>query len=219
MKSRFADDDPPPPYFDPEVKWQHLVGIDYPRLFIVQPLNSWTAVVRGAVLRGLESAELVRSRKARYHYGILVTHVFDPKRHSLENKYYEHYEDVDKAKNQIHWHVRKDQDLPSDEPICLPVYCCHDLGSSHPVTVSIVISDEEHEPTEFVESLKTRTLGVLDICFDDIPQHYWKVGGSKHGVRYRKLYVKVGMTFQSGAICFDLRIDNTVYGEVRFDFE
>ena len=70
-----------------------------------------------------------------------------------------------------------------------------------------------------MESLKTHILGKLVISLNDIPQHYWKVQYSKRGREYRRLHYKVGMTVQSGAICFDLRIDDTVYGEVRFDFE
>ena len=141
MKSRFADDDPPPPYFDTEVKAQHSIGIEYPQFFIVQPLNSWTAVVRGAVLRGLESAELVRSRKARYHYGILVAKVFDPKLHSLENKRYDKCEEIDRAWNQIDWHVRMDQDLPSGEPICLYVSTVGDCDPSDaPVTIKLTLA-------------------------------------------------------------------------------
>ena len=40
------------------------------RFEILQPANAWTAIVRGAVLRGLEGMELVLSRKSRRHYGV-----------------------------------------------------------------------------------------------------------------------------------------------------
>jgi molecular chaperone DnaK (HSP70) len=51
---------------------------------ITQPPNGWTAVVRGAVMKGLGSnlaGIQVRSRVARKHYGIRISVKYDPKRH------------------------------------------------------------------------------------------------------------------------------------------
>lgn len=56
---------------------------------ILQPENAWTAVVRGAVLHGLDTRDLVASRKARRHYGTLVTHYWDPRIHDEEDKYWD----------------------------------------------------------------------------------------------------------------------------------
>ena len=53
-----------------------------------QPPNSWTAVVRGAVMMGAQSdAVQLQSRVARKHYGILLGYPFDPKIHSLDQMY------------------------------------------------------------------------------------------------------------------------------------
>lgn len=53
-----------------------------------QPPNSWTAVVRGAVMMGAQSdAVQLKSRVARKHYGISLEYPFDANRHSLDQKY------------------------------------------------------------------------------------------------------------------------------------
>lgn len=53
-----------------------------------QPPNSWTAVVRGAVMMGAQSdAVQLRSRVARKHYGFELGHPYDPSKHSFDKMY------------------------------------------------------------------------------------------------------------------------------------
>ena len=51
-----------------------------------QPPNSWTAVVRGAVLMGTQS-DVVQSRAARNHYGMIMKTEYDNTIHSSDEKY------------------------------------------------------------------------------------------------------------------------------------
>lgn len=53
---------------------------------VIQPSNSWTAVVRGAVMIGAQS-DVVQSRAAREHYGILAEASYDRSIHSEDQKY------------------------------------------------------------------------------------------------------------------------------------
>jgi molecular chaperone DnaK (HSP70) len=54
---------------------------------VLQPVNAWTAVVRGAVMMGLANtnsklaAVRMESRAARKHYGIELHFPFDPTKH------------------------------------------------------------------------------------------------------------------------------------------
>lgn len=57
-----------------------LFGQDYPLT------NSWSAVVRGAVLYGLNSG-IVRERILRRHYGIPTSVVWDPEKHPIERRW------------------------------------------------------------------------------------------------------------------------------------
>ncbi len=53
-----------------------------------QPPNSWTAVVRGAVMMGAQSDEVqLQSRVARKHYGIELEYNYNASVHSLDQKY------------------------------------------------------------------------------------------------------------------------------------
>lgn len=53
----------------------------------MQPLYAWTAVVRGAVLRGLEGSMVV-TRKARYHYGTSHAAVWEEAKHPYSDRYW-----------------------------------------------------------------------------------------------------------------------------------
>ncbi|GAB7342299.1 hypothetical protein MBLNU457_g0531t1 [Dothideomycetes sp. NU457] len=58
---------------------------------ILQPENAWTAVVRGAVMRGLENEELVSSRKARRHYGFIVAEPWNDNVHDRQDKIWDEF--------------------------------------------------------------------------------------------------------------------------------
>lgn len=59
-----------------------------PSIEIRQPPNSWTAVVRGAVMMGAESEEVqLQSRVARKHYGIELEREYNASLHSLDQTY------------------------------------------------------------------------------------------------------------------------------------
>jgi molecular chaperone DnaK (HSP70) len=55
---------------------------------VIQPPHAWTAVVRGAVMKGLAISDKnlamvdVKGRTARKHYGVIVGVEYDAKRHS-----------------------------------------------------------------------------------------------------------------------------------------
>lgn len=98
---------------------------------IMQPENSWTAVVRGAVLAGLER-DPCSSR-------------WDPSLHSPKNQSVDFITKELRARNQMLWYIEWRQDMPSDEPILLSL--TEDLwpgeGSGSESSVRIIISDAE----------------------------------------------------------------------------
>ncbi|KAK3616099.1 hypothetical protein LTR22_027179 [Elasticomyces elasticus] len=74
---------------------------------VLRHVNAQTAVVRGAVLRGLEGAEMVTSRKSRRHYGIVIQTTFDPKIHPQSCKVWDPLEESWKADDQMSWCIAK----------------------------------------------------------------------------------------------------------------
>jgi len=168
------------------------------KFVVLQPANAWTAVVRGAVLSSLQ--EKVLSRKARHHYGITVALPFDANKHSLKNKYWYVYTQTFLANNQMFWHAKKGDDLPSEKPILFALSADWDHNDPIPeyFTNSIIISDEREAPAEFELSKQTRTLCSLSVDLKMVPRRHFRNQVNALGMHYRSLNYQIGMTVQSG---------------------
>lgn len=73
---------------------------------VMQPVYAWTAVVRGAVLRGLEG-NMVLSRKARMHYGTSYATVYDEEKHSVSERYWSPLWERWMVSDRMQWHIAK----------------------------------------------------------------------------------------------------------------
>lgn len=73
---------------------------------VMQPLYAWTAVVRGAVLRGLDD-NMVSSRKSRLHYGTSYATVFDEVKHPLTDRYWSPLWERWMVSDRMQWHIAK----------------------------------------------------------------------------------------------------------------
>ncbi|CAD0083318.1 unnamed protein product [Aureobasidium vineae] len=217
LKQRFADEDPPPTYTrtteDPQPE------LEGPRFIVIKPKNSWTAVVRGAVLSNLEE-KLVLSRKARRHYGIVCNQLWDALRHSWSVRYLDPLAQEFRARNQMSWHVKVGQDMPTRSPITLPFYITTAWDDGYPDnhTVKIMICDEKIAPQEYNDQAEIRKLCTIDANLRRIPRRSFKKK-TKNGKSYRQLDFEIGMQIDSGGLVFDLRVNGIVYGTVKATYE
>lgn len=93
----------PPPYTERPTHSNIDVG---PSIEVMQPVYAWTAVVRGAVLRGLEG-NMVISRKARMHYGTSYATVYDEEKHSVSERYWSPLWERWMVSDRMQWHIAK----------------------------------------------------------------------------------------------------------------
>ena len=95
---------PPPPY---SVQPTHEVAAAAQQsVEVLQPLHAWTAVVRGAVLRGIEG-NLVEKRRSRWHYGTSYATVFDETKHPINDRYWSPLWERWMVSDRMQWHVSK----------------------------------------------------------------------------------------------------------------
>lgn len=73
---------------------------------VLQPLHAWTAVVRGAVLRGVEGS-LVEKRRSRWHYGTSYATVFDEAKHPMSDRYWSPLWERWMVADRMQWHISK----------------------------------------------------------------------------------------------------------------
>jgi len=143
LKSHFTTSAAPPPYS--ERPTHALVHAGTPAaaaaavgdsvdeqgsIEVMQPLYAWTAVVRGAVLRGVEG-NMVVSRKARMHYGTSYATVYDEDKHLVSERYWSPLWERWMVSDRMHWHIAK------------VIYKVTRL----PFSLSLCLSSHKHSPT------------------------------------------------------------------------
>lgn len=113
LQSRFEHLRLPPPYSStPSRRTAQSTQFE-----VMQPANAWTAVVRGAVLRGLEGADLVLSRKARRHYGTSFWAPFDEDIHPTSSKKWDRLQEKWMSEGLMQWYIHKGDVCKSDKPV------------------------------------------------------------------------------------------------------
>lgn len=95
---------PPPPYS--EQPKHELGAAGGQSIEVLQPLHAWTAVVRGAVLRGIEGS-LVEKRRSRFNYGTSYATVFDEEKHPISDRYWSPLWERWMVSDRMQWHVHK----------------------------------------------------------------------------------------------------------------
>jgi hypothetical protein len=105
LKGHFTSGAPPPYSERPTHAMARAIG-ENGSIEVMQPLYAWTAVVRGAVLRGLEGS-MVISRKARMHYGTSYATVYDEEKHSVSERYWSPLWERWMVSDRMQWHIAK----------------------------------------------------------------------------------------------------------------
>lgn len=72
---------------------------------VVKPVNTWSAICRGAASSGLEVSPIL-SRRSRYHYGFVIHKAFENDVHDEEDAFDDQFYGK-RAKNQMKWFVKK----------------------------------------------------------------------------------------------------------------
>lgn len=96
----------PPPAYTDTPKHEDGTALQRQNVEVLQPLHAWTAVVRGAVLRGIEG-NLVEKRRSRWHYGTSYATVFDEAKHPMADRYWSPLWERWMVSDRMQWHVAK----------------------------------------------------------------------------------------------------------------
>lgn len=113
LKQHFNSATPPPPYT--EQPTHEVSRTAQQAVEVLQPLHAWTAVVRGAVLRGVEGS-LVEKRRSRWHYGTSYATVFDESKHPIGDRYWSPLWERWMVSDRMQWHIAKVSTCASTRP-------------------------------------------------------------------------------------------------------
>lgn len=191
-----------------------------PGLEIMQSQNPWTAIIRGAVLRGIAGRDLVTSRKARKHYGCLVAPLFDPAIHREEVKYWDEIDGKFRADNQMAWFVKKGDAIKSGEAIVHGLSAKFWQRPGHHRS-SLYFCEDDVPPKELSDGPfgTVNRLCTVTVDASCVPSRRWRNETNFRGMAYMRLNYDLGLQLESGRLKFDFRIGGTVYGSVQADFD
>jgi len=181
---------------------------------VLQPPNAWTAVTRGAIIRGLEGS-ITLVRMTRYHYGVTYYAPFDAATHSIDRRYWDSNEESYRARGCMEWYVTKGTPVSAQQAVSFPFYNCHSTSSvegSGPINYSVALlaTGRANPPDAYQDSF----LKVCTITTDlrAIPREHYEKCYTASGKGYYKIKFQIEMILNSASLAFSIKVNGNTYG-------
>ncbi|KAF9883002.1 hypothetical protein FE257_004342 [Aspergillus nanangensis] len=185
-----------------------------PRVTVLQPPNAWSAVVSGAVHRGLEGNR-VESRVARRNYGVECRSTFDPSLHNPDDKVWGELQEKYFVDDRVRWYITKSSKIYEDKPIKMGFY--HTVQAIHAHELHFLedlqFCNDENAPNAM--NSKVMRLCSLEADLSKVPRKLFEQKTNSQGVQYFKIPFKLVMTPTSASLLFELEFNGVSYGSVR----
>ncbi|KAF2173293.1 hypothetical protein M409DRAFT_17235 [Zasmidium cellare ATCC 36951] len=182
---------------------------------VLQPLHAWTAVVRGAVIRGVEGS-LVEKRRSRWHYGTSYATVWDETKHPVGDRYWSPLWERWMVADRMQWHVTKGTPISADQPISFHYTRNFRPGQSLIVEDDLIACDDDEAP----DSWKSNLFKVCTLTTDlnAVPKGLFSRLTTTKNIEFDNLDFELHMKIESANLVFELRVDGLPYGKVQADF-
>ncbi|GAB7360509.1 hypothetical protein MBLNU230_g8459t1 [Neophaeotheca triangularis] len=204
---------PPPPYS--ETPTHELGNQQAQSVEVLQPMNAWTSVVRGAVLKGVEG-NMVEKRRSRWHYGTSYATVFDEAKHPVSDRYWSPLWERWMVSDRMQWHIAKGTPISSETPISFHYTRNFRPGQSLVVEDDLIGTDLDEPPDAYSKSLTDVCTLTTDL--NAVPKTLFTRLTTTKGVEFDNLDFELHMKIESANLVFELRVDGVKYGSVKADF-
>ncbi|KAL2824383.1 hypothetical protein BDW59DRAFT_180259 [Aspergillus cavernicola] len=192
----------------------HQLQTANPNVTVLQPPNGWSAVVSGAVHRGLEGNR-VDSRIARRHYGISCATEYDPAIHNKGDRYWDHLDEQYRVDGRMVWYIKKSSKISENTPVRMAYFCKMQGNSPDDFIIRgrLYFCNDEEAPN--YKNKRTLRLCELEADLRQIPQELFQKKTNSQGVEYFKFPITLTMTPTSASLLFQLEFNGVSYGSVR----
>ncbi|KAK4166170.1 hypothetical protein QBC43DRAFT_314128 [Cladorrhinum sp. PSN259] len=214
LKSHFTTAADPPPYTERPTH-PNIDMRERPSIEVMQPVYAWTAVVRGAVLRGLEG-NMVISRKARMHYGTSYATVYDEEKHSVTERYWSPLWERWMVSDRMQWHIAKGEAISPLQPIAFHYTRNFRPGQSLVVTDDLIACEADEPPNAYTRDLVHVCTLTTDLSA--VPRSLFTRLTTTRGVEFDNLDFTLEMIVDSAGLGFELKVDGVRYGRVDAEF-
>ncbi|KAH2440572.1 hypothetical protein KXW63_000970, partial [Aspergillus fumigatus] len=201
----------------------------YPTIKVLQPPDAWSAVVSGAVQRGLEGNR-VECRIARRNYGVEFRTDWNPITHGAQNRIWDRLEERYLG-HQMRWYIKKvplasltlkfidscstltpgrlqSSEIREDQPIKMDFYRTIEVRNAKTDmsgTVTLYFYNDGNPPD--VRNSRILQLCVLEYDLSQIPQQLFERKRNSKGVDYFVVPYKLVMTPTSASLLFELEFE------------
>jgi len=202
---------------------KHFSGDDeMPQIKILQPQSAWSAVTRGAMLRGLQG-DIVETRIIRHHYGIQMKETWDSniheapdKRRTAEsNKVWDTVEQKHFCSKVMRWYVKKGDKFTSKKVVSFNFYRALTDLSNMIFETGLVIYTGSGTPPYFRNS-ECREIAKVKADLSAISASNFEVVNSGNGNWYKVSY-NIEMSFEA-TLSFRLVFQGKILGECGVDY-
>ncbi|KAK4214464.1 hypothetical protein QBC37DRAFT_149989 [Rhypophila decipiens] len=201
----------PPPYTERPTHATANALDEGTSIEVMQPVYAWTAVVRGAVLRGLEG-NMVISRKARMHYGTSYATVYDENKHSVSERYWSPLWERWMVSDRMQWHIAKGEAISPMTPISFHYTRNFRPGQSLVVTDDLIACEADEPPHAYTSDLQHVCTLTTDL--NAVPRSLFTRLTTTRGVEFDNLDFTLEMIVDSAGLGFELKVDGVRYGRV-----
>ncbi|KAL8851909.1 MAG: hypothetical protein Q9221_003236 [Calogaya cf. arnoldii] len=198
-----------------------------PSIEVMQPPNGWTAVVRGALMKGLSVMEpttarvKVASRSARKHYGTERMTKYDAVKHSKRPNYWDAYDGEYKV-NDMDWFIKKGDPVTEEKSFKRQYHKVWPVSEGHNKAVSqdLLMSEDRDNtgaPT-YKDSGDVRYLARLTADLSCIPANDLAQKTGKDGRQYYSVHYDIEMTYYSAHTKYAMVYKNVKYDSVTVEY-
>ncbi|KAI9671288.1 MAG: hypothetical protein M1831_004196 [Alyxoria varia] len=192
---------------------QHFVTNDAPAssssinksgVSILHPIDAWTAVVRGAVMRGL-GGTVVTQRRARRHYGTEYDPPYDLSRHSPTTRFYDPVDGIERVRDEMFWLIKKNDVITDSTWFKIELRKDFRRGEVRIFDYNIY---------------ETEKVCTLEIDFGDVPSDaVRKVNKDMQGRRKESINFEVGLKIESDRLHFAFFLGGEPFKSVHAKFD
>ncbi|PYH98153.1 actin-like ATPase domain-containing protein [Aspergillus ellipticus CBS 707.79] len=185
-----------------------------PTVTVMQPPDAWSAVVSGAVHRGLDGNR-VESRIARRNYGIEYRTRYIDGVHQPQDKVWDDLEERYDVHGRMSWYIKKYSNLSENKPIKMPFYRAVQTTDTDGLVFieSLMFCNGDQAPEK--KSNDTMRLCSLEADLSKIPQELFRKERNSQGVEYFEIHFDLVMIPTSASLLFELEFNGVPYGSVR----
>ncbi|RVD85378.1 uncharacterized protein DFL_003702 [Arthrobotrys flagrans] len=182
--------------------YQRLVKFanDYnPPLTVINPKESWSAIMRGAIVRALHP--VVRSRRLRHHYGFACSFEYDPDKHDFNNTYVCPFGGR-RVYNTIQWGGHLGDDCSEDAGVEFATYW--NIKNTSPGRACRLFASKAIEAPYYSTNPDVFSIGTVypdfsSVNIADLPSAY-----DANGERVYELSTTVKMKLRSADVSFSI---------------